>query len=127
MPNRGVKEADFQVLRETVMPAVLIECEFMTNLEGAKLLLSTAYRSECAEELARGICELYDRQFISVVEPVKIPIKIEEVKSKMKPEDANKIISFLSASYAIAQDKASRDENRRLANVLRTASGQPTQ
>ena len=29
--NRGVKKGDFAVLRETTMPAILVECGFMTN------------------------------------------------------------------------------------------------
>ncbi|MNF05583.1 hypothetical protein D3C80_2053450 [compost metagenome] len=47
----------------------------MTNLEDARLLLSDAYRAECAEELARGICELYAVSFIrpaTITEPVVI-------------------------------------------------------
>jgi N-acetylmuramoyl-L-alanine amidase len=49
LPNRGVKfRADLAVLRDTNMPAVLVECAFMTNLPDAMLLLSEAYRAECA-------------------------------------------------------------------------------
>jgi murein DD-endopeptidase MepM/ murein hydrolase activator NlpD len=68
----------------------------------------------------------YLQDYYKPAAPVVVPPKVE-VKPKMNKEDANKIIAFLSASYAIAQDKASRDENRRLANELRIASGQPTQ
>ncbi|MHA7581155.1 N-acetylmuramoyl-L-alanine amidase [Paenibacillus vandeheii] len=55
--NRGVKEANFHVLRETSMPSALVECGFMDNSDEARLLMSDQYRSECAEELAQGICE----------------------------------------------------------------------
>lgn len=64
LPNRGVKSANFHVLRETDMPAVLVECGFMTNPEEAALLMSGAYQAECAEELARGICELYGVAYV---------------------------------------------------------------
>lgn len=58
--DRGVKIANFHVLRETKMPAVLVECGFMDNLDEAKLLMSDAFRRECAEEIARGICEYFN-------------------------------------------------------------------
>lgn len=76
LPNRGVKEADFQVLRETSMPAVLVEAGFMTNKEDAILLLSEAYRAECAEELARGICELYGVSFVraAAAKPIDLTV-----------------------------------------------------
>ncbi|MDQ0114341.1 N-acetylmuramoyl-L-alanine amidase [Paenibacillus harenae] len=73
LPNRGVKEANFEVLRETTMPAVLVEAGFMTNAQDSALLLSDAYRTECAEELARGICELYGVAYVrpAVTEPAE--------------------------------------------------------
>ncbi len=37
--DRGVKKANYAVLRETRMPAILIECGFMTNREEAALLM----------------------------------------------------------------------------------------
>lgn len=70
LPDRGVKAANFHVLRETNMPAVLVECGFMTNLEDARLLLSDAYRSECAEEIARGICEYFGVPYVREEEPL---------------------------------------------------------
>ncbi len=55
--DRGVKRADFYVLRRTKMPAVLVECGFMTNREEAGLLLDDGYRRKCAEGICRGICK----------------------------------------------------------------------
>lgn len=43
----------------------------------------------------------------------------------LSPEDANKIIGFLSAAYMATEVQEARDEFHRLANELRKASGQP--
>ncbi len=43
----------------------------------------------------------------------------------LSPEDANKIIRFLSAAYFCTDSEAARKEFNRLANELRKASGQP--
>jgi murein DD-endopeptidase MepM/ murein hydrolase activator NlpD len=67
----------------------------------------------------------YLQDYYKVAEPVKVPSKEEE--PLLKAADANKIIPFLSAAYAVAKDKASRDELNRLANELREASGQAKQ
>lgn len=53
--NRGVKQADFAVVRDTKMPAVLVECGFMTNKEEASLLQSTTYRILCAKAIKYAI------------------------------------------------------------------------
>lgn len=53
--NRGVKEANFYVLRETNMPAVLTELAFVSNPEEERLLASVAYQEKCALAIAKGI------------------------------------------------------------------------
>lgn len=53
--NRGVKKADFAVVRDTRMPAVLVECGFMTNKNEAILLQSTNYRMHCAKAITYAI------------------------------------------------------------------------
>ena len=53
--DRGVKVANFQVLRDTNMPAVLIEHGFYTNKEECELLKTESFRQKCAEVDARGI------------------------------------------------------------------------
>ncbi|NDI34566.1 N-acetylmuramoyl-L-alanine amidase [Chengkuizengella sediminis] len=57
--DRGVKGANFHVLRETEMTAILVECEFMTNVQSCELLKSDGYRQLCAEGIVNGIVEMY--------------------------------------------------------------------
>lgn len=54
-PDRGVKKGNFAVLRDTKMPAILIECGFMTNREEAALLLRKSYRIQCANAITFAI------------------------------------------------------------------------
>lgn len=58
--NRGVKSADFHVLRETNMTSILIECGFMSNKEEAALLQNDAYRKKIAKAIVEGIADQYN-------------------------------------------------------------------
>src|SRR6266853_4119462 len=59
--NRGIRSAKYYVLRKCRLPAVLVECGFLTNPTEAQLALTTAYREPIAEQIAVGIVE--QRQF----------------------------------------------------------------
>lgn len=59
MANRGVKRADFAILRETNMDALLIECGFMTNPDDLALLKSDDYRRKCAQGIVNGLVQFY--------------------------------------------------------------------
>jgi N-acetylmuramoyl-L-alanine amidase len=54
-PNRGVRRRGYYVLRKTRIPAVLVECGFLTNPTEAQYAQNTSYRQQLAEEIARGI------------------------------------------------------------------------
>lgn len=50
-PDRGVRQANFAVLKEAVMPALVVEIGYLTNPEEAKLLAKASYRQQIAEGL----------------------------------------------------------------------------
>lgn len=53
--NRGVRRRGYFVLRRTSIPAVLVECGFLTNPTEAQYAQSVAYRQQIAQSIARGI------------------------------------------------------------------------
>src|SRR5881409_4165707 len=53
--NRGVRRRGFYVLRKTSIPAVLVECGFLTNPTEAAYAQSASYRQKLAEEIAAGV------------------------------------------------------------------------
>ena len=57
LKDRGVRISNFQVLRDTDMPAVLIEHGFYTNKEECDILKTEEFRQKCAEADAKGILE----------------------------------------------------------------------
>jgi N-acetylmuramoyl-L-alanine amidase len=54
-PNRGVRRRGYYVLRKTRMPAVLVECGFLTNPTEAAYIQRSSYRQKLAKEIAAGI------------------------------------------------------------------------
>src|SRR6266566_7453378 len=56
-PNRGVRRRGFYVLRKTTIPAVLVECGFLTNATEANYAQSADYRQKLAEEIGHGVRE----------------------------------------------------------------------
>src|SRR6266536_546541 len=54
-PNRGVRRRGYYVLRKARVPAVLVECGFLTNPTEATYIQKSSYRQKLAEEIAAGI------------------------------------------------------------------------
>ena len=55
--NRGAKKARFYVLRNTLIPAILVEVGFLSNPKEEKLLKKKTYRQKIARSLARSISD----------------------------------------------------------------------
>ncbi|HFI2471206.1 TPA: GBS Bsp-like repeat-containing protein [Streptococcus suis] len=57
--NRGVKRETFAVLRETKIPAVLVEMGFMDNPSELQVIKQDSYQTKLAKALAQGIANWY--------------------------------------------------------------------
>lgn len=55
--SRGVKKADFSVLRGSLMPAVLVEMGYLTNSEESKILQNKDFQKKIARSVIKGIHE----------------------------------------------------------------------
>lgn len=61
--NRGVKESNFYVLRETAMTAILTEVGFYTNKDECAKLKDKNRRKLVAKAIANGICEYFNVEY----------------------------------------------------------------
>lgn len=55
LANRGVRTANFLVLRENEIPAVLVEVAYLSNPDEEARLRATAFRQRLAEAVARAV------------------------------------------------------------------------
>ena len=55
--NRGVKQANYAVLRGTNMPSALVETAFITNPEEESLLKQDYFQEKAAQAIAEAIIE----------------------------------------------------------------------
>ena len=59
--NRGVKRENFAVLRETAIPAVLVELGFMDNWEESQKIRRADYQAQLVTGLFKGIQKYYQQ------------------------------------------------------------------
>jgi N-acetylmuramoyl-L-alanine amidase len=55
MVDRGVKRARFLVIRETVVPGVLVEAGFLSHVEDSRRIASPWYRQQVAGAILQGV------------------------------------------------------------------------
>lgn len=59
--NRGIKRSGFFVVRNTLLPAVLVETGFLTNAREAKRLNTPSYRQDIADSLSENLLRHFSR------------------------------------------------------------------
>lgn len=59
-PNRGVKSANFRLLRNSVVPAILIEAGFISNKSESIACSSVKRQKKVAKEIAKSLAAVYD-------------------------------------------------------------------
>jgi N-acetylmuramoyl-L-alanine amidase len=62
--SRGVHAADFHVLRENSMPAVLVEGGFFSNVQEAKKLSNPKYLNTLSLAIAKGIDDFIQNELV---------------------------------------------------------------
>ncbi|MEW6426100.1 MAG: N-acetylmuramoyl-L-alanine amidase [Bacillota bacterium] len=55
LEDKGVRQADFVVLRDTTMPAVLVEAAFISNPQEEKLMAAGQFRENLAQAIVQGL------------------------------------------------------------------------
>lgn len=69
LPDRGVKQAPFLVLKGATMPAVLVEVGYLSNPQDASALADPEFRQRIAESLYRSITGFRERYAVLVGGP----------------------------------------------------------
>lgn len=59
LPDHGVKQAAFYVLKNTDMPAALFELGFISNPDEEQMLCNPAFQEAAAEAIARGVLKYF--------------------------------------------------------------------
>ncbi|WP_227937216.1 N-acetylmuramoyl-L-alanine amidase [Alkalihalobacillus deserti] len=60
--DRGAKEGNFSVIRNSTMPSVLVELGFVTNENEAKRLAQQSFQRDAAEAIYLGILDFYQNR-----------------------------------------------------------------
>lgn len=59
--NRGVREADFRVIKKTECPAILVEVDYLSNRTMCKELSDDCYQIKVAQRLAEGLLNYQEK------------------------------------------------------------------
>ena len=62
IPNKGIKQANFFVLRGTQMPAVLVECAYLSNYTEEAKLQTAKFQKSIADSIYEGVKKYYARK-----------------------------------------------------------------
>ena len=108
-PDKGVKQDVFLVLRETSMPACLIELGFITTPDEERLLNDDA----SIDNIARGIYNAFAKYKNDNYSGVNVPL--------VAPKESDKV----SLPTLIPQDDADKQKNRNAARNSETTASKP--
>jgi N-acetylmuramoyl-L-alanine amidase len=93
--DRGIKTANFHVLRETKMPAILSENGFMTHKWESSLMRNKQFQQEVGEEHCKGICSYLGVRYIAPKKASPTTIYRVQVGAFANRENANQLVKSL--------------------------------
>lgn len=85
----GTLDGNFKVIRETDMPAGLIECGFMDSSIDIKYILDTEWSKKAALGIAEGICEVFGGKIDTLVKPNNNSIAVSKKIYRIRKTWAN--------------------------------------
>jgi N-acetylmuramoyl-L-alanine amidase len=103
--NQGIREANFHVLRETKMVAVLSENGFMDNEKEAVLMINPSFQKEVAREHAMGICDYFGVKYVPEVSVMKYRLVVGEFATTTDAQLSQAILKAKGFSSRIEEIK----------------------
>lgn len=116
--NRGVRRRGYYVLRKTNIPAVLVECGFLTNPTEAAYAQAGSYRQKLAEEIAAGVRRRnavgsgFSTTRVATAESIPIQPYIDQTKVTSSKKSRSKGSHKKSARKKKSSSKGSGSEAR---------------
>ncbi len=104
--DRGTKTANFAVLRETAMPAVLVETAFISNKSDSDKLKTR--QADFADAMFMAVCDEYNVSY-----EVKTYETAEEILNKL-----TELIEIIDMKTALEQIQDAKDKNNSLYWIL---------
>ena len=80
--NRGVKSANFAVIKHTNMPAILVETAFIDNYDDNRFLANDDGKYKCAVAIYKGICDYLGIEYKLESEDKLMSKEYEELKAE---------------------------------------------
>ncbi len=120
--NRGIRRRGYYVLRRTSIPAILVECGFLTNPTEAQLVLESGYRQRLADRIADGVMGKTaprNRPVVAgvthVPSPIREPIHYNDFV-RAEPERSTTRRSSRSSKKSASRKKSSSSTKKKSAS-----------
>jgi N-acetylmuramoyl-L-alanine amidase len=97
--DRGIKRARFVVIKQNVLPAILVEGGFVSNRMEAAQINTTGYRQRLSEAIARGVIK-----FVNVMGGKKMPMPKSSPDESPVPPSPKTIVQAPPAPSGLARD-----------------------
>jgi len=66
--NRGIRQAEFRVLKNSMMPGVLIEMAYLSNFKNEKYIMSEEGQNDIAEAIYQAIIKYFSKTYLISIE-----------------------------------------------------------
>jgi N-acetylmuramoyl-L-alanine amidase len=112
LPDRGVRRENFKVVRETTMPAVLLEVGYLSNVHDEALMFSEPFQDKVAAAIVAGIKEQLGLAPVSAVTKSAAngtPAATDVTKTGQSGSKETKDGAANDASKTAAKDAAAKE------------------